>query len=122
MRRRGLGLAAVALWLASGCAAPPDDAETRLAELRAEEERMDEALDTVETRLLGNQAVMHLWEELGRRHQEVSAIQCRVTDEHLQGIVRNLEQQEAKARRLTRRRRMASADVLTSAAQGRLSN
>jgi hypothetical protein len=121
MRRRGLGLAAVALWLASGCAAPPEEAETRLAELRAEEERMDEALDTVETRLLGNQAMMHLWEELGRRHQEVSAIQCRVTDEHLQGIVRNLEKQEEKARRLPKRR-MASADVLTSAAQGQLSN
>ena len=120
-RRRWLGLTAVALWLASGCAAPPEDAEARLAEDLAEEKRMDAALDEVETRLLGNQAKMHLWQELGERHQQVSAIQCRVADEHLMGIARNLEQQERKARYQQRRRRMASVE-LTSTRQDRLSN
>ncbi|PTL84597.1 hypothetical protein DAT35_05880 [Vitiosangium sp. GDMCC 1.1324] len=124
MRRKGLGLAAAVLWLASGCAAPPEDAEARLAELQAEDERMDAALDEVETRLLGNQSMMHLWAELGRRHQEVSAIQCRVADEHLMGMAKNLEHQQEKARRLKKGRSMASVDssVLTSGSRERLSN
>jgi hypothetical protein len=122
--RGKLGLAAVALWLASGCAEPPVGAEARLAEDQAEEKRMDAALDEVETRLLGNQSKLHLWQELGERHQQVSAIQCRVADEHLMGMVKNLEHQERKARENQRRRRMASVEsaVLTSVKQDRLSN
>ncbi|MGZ3459395.1 MAG: hypothetical protein ACXU86_12935 [Archangium sp.] len=121
-RRWRLGLTVVALGLASGCAAPADDAQARLAEDQAEEKRLDAAFDAMETRLLANQARMHLWQELGERHQQVSAIQCRVTDEHLLGIARNLEHQEEKARQLPKRRRMAEATVLTSARQDRLNN
>jgi hypothetical protein len=123
-RHRGLGLAAVAaLWLASGCGAPPEEAEARLAELQAEEERMDAALDTVETRLLGSQSLLHLWQEMERRHQEVSAIQCRVADEHLLGIAKHLEHQEEKARQVQKRRHMASVQsAVFSAQNGRLSD
>lgn len=110
-RRWGLGLAAVALWLASGCAEPPEDAEARLAQLEAEDKRMDAALDAVETRLLGNQSKMHLWQEMERRHEQVSAIQCRVADEHLMAIAKHYEKQEAKARELQKRRRMASVEA-----------
>jgi hypothetical protein len=119
-RHWGLGLAAMALWLSSGCEAPPEEAEARLAELQAEEARMDAALDAVETRLLGNQSTMHLWQELGRRHQEVSAIQCRVADEHLQGIAKHLEKQEEKARQQQRRRHMASVDAAMLTSSGRV--
>ena len=124
-RRWGLGLAAVVLGLASGCVAPPEEAQARLAQLEAEQERMDAALDAVETRLLGNQSRLHLWQELERRHEQVSAIQCRVADEHLLAIAKQYEKQEAKARQLSRRRRMAAVDsaVLTSAGnRERLSN
>ncbi|MFL5358571.1 hypothetical protein [Archangium sp.] len=123
-RRRGLGLAALVLWLGSACAEPPDEAEARLAELQAEDERMDQALDEVETRLLGNQATMHLWAELGRRHQEVSAIQCRVADEHLMGMAKHYEHMEEKARQMKKARRMASVDsqVLSSGSREQLSN
>ena len=110
-RRWGLGLVAVALWLTSGCSGPPDDAEARLAQLEAEDKLMDAALDTVETRLLGNQSKLHLWQEMERRHEQVSAIQCRVADEHLLAIAKHYEKQEAKARQLSKRRRMASADA-----------
>lgn len=110
-RRWGLGLAAVALWLASGCAGPPEDAEARLAQLQAEEDRMDAALDAVETRLLGNQSKLHLWQEMERRHEQVSAIQCRVADEHLLAIAKQYEKNEAKARQLAKRRRVASVDA-----------
>lgn len=124
MRRRGLGLAALVLWLGSACAEPPDDAEARLAALEADDKRMDQALDEVETRLLGNQATMHLWAELGRRHQEVSAIQCRVADEHLMGMARHYEHMEEKARQIKKARRMASVDsqVLSSGSREQLSN
>ncbi|WP_375769928.1 hypothetical protein NR798_03300 [Archangium gephyra] len=110
-RRWGLGLAAMALWLASGCAEPPEDAEARLAQLEAEDKLMDAALDTVETRLLGNQSKLHLWQEMERRHEQVSAIQCRVADEHLMAIAKQYEKNEAKARQLAKRRRMASAEA-----------
>jgi hypothetical protein len=110
-RRWGLGLAAMALWLASGCAEPPEDAEARLAQLEAEDKRMDAALDAVETRLLGNQSKLHLWQEMERRHEQVSAIQCRVADEHLMAIAKHYEKQEAKARQLSKRRRMAAVDA-----------
>ncbi|KFA91254.1 MULTISPECIES: hypothetical protein [Archangium] len=110
-RRWGLGLAAMALWLASGCVGPPEDAEARLAQLEAEDKQMDAALDAVETRLLGNQSKLHLWQELERRHEQVSAIQCRVADEHLMAIARHYEKQEAKARQLSKRRRMAAMDA-----------
>ncbi|HSP81746.1 MAG TPA: hypothetical protein VLQ93_24720 [Myxococcaceae bacterium] len=124
-RRGVLGLMAAG-WLSSGCMmAPPEEAEARLEELRAEEERMDAALDEVESRLLWSQSRVHLWQELGRRHQEVSAIQCRVSEQHLEGIARHLEKQEERARKLRRRRRMAAMDatVLTSGkAERRSSN
>ncbi|HYO71072.1 MAG TPA: hypothetical protein VEU33_33830 [Archangium sp.] len=110
-RRWGLGLAAMALWLASGCAEPPEDAEARLAQLEAEDKRMDAALDAVETRLLGNQSKMHLWQELERRHEQVSAVQCRVADAHLMAMAEHYEKQEAKARQLSKRRRMAAVDA-----------
>lgn len=115
-RHWGLGLAAVALWLASGCGTPPEEAEARLAELQAEEERMDAAFDEVETRLLGNQGKTHLWQELGRRHAQVSEVQCRVADAHLLAMVKHLEKQEVKARQVQKRRRMAAVDstMLTS--------
>jgi hypothetical protein len=96
--------------------APPGDAQERLAELQAEEERMKAALDSVEVRLLGNQARLQLWQELERRHQQVSAVQCRQADSHLVEMARFFAEQEEKARQLRRRRRMAAVDssVLTS--------
>jgi hypothetical protein len=115
---RGLALsvAVVALALGSGCAQPPPDAEARLAELEAEGKKMDAALDTVEERLLGNQARMHLWQELGERHKYVSAIHCKHADANLAAMLEHEERQEEKARKLKRRGHVASVDatMLTS--------
>lgn len=115
---RGLALSvgAVALALMAGCAQPPPDAEARLAALEAEGKKMDEALDTVEERLLGNQARMHLWQELGERHKSVSAIHCQHADANLAAMLAHQARQEEKARKLRRRRHVAAVDamVLTS--------
>lgn len=110
-RRDGLVSAVAMLWLVGGCGEPPRDVEARLAQLQTEEERLDAAFDTVEARLLSNQARLHLWQELARRHGEVSALQCRVTDEHLAGMARHLEHQARKESELSHARRLAAAET-----------
>jgi hypothetical protein len=112
----GVGLAVLTLALSSACAEPPPDAEARLAALEAEGRQMDAALDAVEERLLGNQAQVHLWQELGRRHQQVSAVHCQHADIHMAAMLEHHEKQEEKARQLRKRRRVAAVDstVLTS--------
>src|SRR5687767_7222315 len=116
--KRGLALSVgvVALALSAGCAEPPPDAEARLAALEAEGEKMDAALDTVEERLLGNQARVHLWQELGERHKYVSAVHCKHADANMAAMLEHQEKQEQKARKLKRRRHVAAVDamVLTS--------
>lgn len=110
--KKGWALSGVVLALAAGCAAPPPDAEARLAVLEAEGERMDAALDTVEARLLATQARMHLWQELGERHQQVSAIHCKHADANLAAMLEHREKQDQKARKLRRRRHVASANAV----------
>jgi hypothetical protein len=115
-RGMALGVAVVGLALSAGCAEPPPDAEARLAALEAEGKQMDAALDTVEDRLLADQARMHLWQELGERHKHVSAIHCQHADANLAAILEHEERQEEKARKLKRSHSVASVDstVLTS--------
>jgi hypothetical protein len=114
-RGRALALALLALG-ATGCAggASDEDAAARLAALEAEGEQMDEVLDTVEERLLGNQAQLQLWAELGRRHKQVSLVHTQHANAHLEQMVAFMERTQEKARKL-KRQRVASADaVLTS--------
>jgi hypothetical protein len=126
-RGRGLGLF-VTGWLTSGCMMmPPEDAQERLEALRTEQERMTAALDTVETRLLWSQSQVRFWQEMKWRHQQVSALQCRVSEQHLQGMAQHLEKQEQRARELRRRRQLAAsareATVLTAGKkESRISN
>ncbi|RKH46432.1 hypothetical protein D7X96_17660 [Corallococcus interemptor] len=118
MRRMWLGLAAtVGLAVSTGCGGQsPEDSEARLAVLEAEGKQMDQALDAVEDRLLGSQGRLAMWNELGRRHQEVSAIQCKVADAHMAAILKHEDKQNQKARMVKQRNSMASVDtaVLTS--------
>ena len=89
-------------------------ADARLAALEAEGEQLDEALDTVEERLLGNQAQLQLWAELGRRHQRVSMLHTQQSTAHFEQMVAYMERVQQKSRKL-KRSRVASADsVLTS--------
>lgn len=117
MRRMWLGLAAVAGFaMSTGCGQSHEDSEARLAALEAEGKQMDQALDAVEDRLLGSQGRLAMWNELGRRHQEVSAIQCKVADAHMAAILKHEDKQNQKARMVKRPNPMASVDtsVLTS--------
>lgn len=114
--RRGgwLGLVLAAVSLATGCAEPPGDGAERLAVLEAEAQQMDEALDDVETRLLGNQATLMTWQELGRRHQQVSALHCQNSETHMAAILKHYQRQEQKARNLKRRVAAVDSSMLTS--------
>lgn len=114
--RRGgwLGLVLAAVALSTGCAEPPGDGAERLAALEAEGRQMDQALDDVETRLLGNQAQLMTWQELGRRHKQVSALHCQNSDAHMEAILKHYQRQEEKTRNLKRRVAAVDSSMLTS--------
>ncbi|NVJ00236.1 hypothetical protein [Myxococcus sp. SDU36] len=119
IRRRWLGLTMVMglSLLGTGCMSPSQEAQERLAALEAEGEAMDAVLDSVEERLLGNQAMLQTWQELGRRHQEVTQLHCETSDPHMVAMMKHYKKQEDRARQLKRRGRgVASVDkaVLTS--------
>src|SRR4051812_4198177 len=118
-----VGVVVVALALSAGCAEPPADTEARRAALEAEGQQLDAAFDTVEDRLLLNQARVHLWQELGERHKQGSAVHCKHAGANLAAMLEHEERQEEKARRLKRRGGVASVDatVLTSGKQARSS-
>jgi hypothetical protein len=108
-------MAAAGLLFGTGCSSSSSEAEQRLAALEAEGEEMDNALDTVEERLLGNQAMLQTWQELGRRHQDVTQLHCQTADPHMVALMKHYEKQEEKGRQLKRRRSVAAVDtVLTS--------
>ena len=110
----GLGVAVVGLSLSTGCMSPSDEAQARLAALEAEGEEMDVVLDNVEERLLGNQAMLQTWQEMGRRHQQVTQLHCQTSDAHLTALMKHYDKQEEKARQMKRRRVAAVDTVLTS--------
>jgi hypothetical protein len=106
-------MAALPTW--GGCDfAPPADAKARLATLEAEGKALDQAADALEARLLSSQGTVQKWEELATRHREVSALACKVSESHLEGMVRHLERQEEKERR-KRRSVVAQARLRTQA-------
>ncbi|MHB8875398.1 MAG: hypothetical protein ACYC8T_17070 [Myxococcaceae bacterium] len=60
---------------------------------------LDRALDDVESRLLGGQAMLAQWGELSRRHKEVTAISCGNAVAHTAQMVALQERQLARQRR-----------------------
>jgi len=102
MERRGfrVGIAgwAVGLVVSAGCAKPPADAAARLAETKRSEIELERQLWQLEERLLGAQAAVHMWQEIGRRHEQVSAVACENANRHLEGIARHFEHQDSKQR------------------------
>ncbi|MCP3136528.1 hypothetical protein [Pyxidicoccus xibeiensis] len=96
----------------------PED-EARLAALEAEAEELDTVLDSVEERLLGNQAMLQTWQEMGRRHQDVTQLHCQTADAHLVALMKHYEKQDEKARSMKRRRNgVAAVDTVLTSGQG----
>lgn len=119
-RCMGLALAAGGLvgWAVAFLAPAEAAQEERLSVLEAEAEELEEALEELEVRLLASQASVQLWQELERRHRQVSALHCRNADSHLTAMARHLAAQEDKARQLRRRRVVAMDSLLLNEAHG----
>ena len=83
---------------ASGCGALSPSAAERLAQMKAQGAELDRALDEVEERLLGNQAQVHLWQEMARRHQQVSAVACDNLTGHAVAMAKRVDVRQEKRR------------------------
>lgn len=90
---------------AAGCAGGPSAAEEaqRLEAIQRDGAALSQAADELEDRMLADQANLLLWQELARRHQQVSVVVTRTQMEHFSSMVELLEHQEEKARKLKRR-------------------
>lgn len=95
----------------TGCFSPSDESRARLVAIETEGKQMEVTLDEVEERLLGNQAMLQSWQELGRRHREVTQLHCAQSESHLAAIVNLQESKQSRARR-SPRNRMASSKGL----------
>ncbi len=101
----------------AGCFGEPPEARARLSESKREAALLTATLETMEERMLGNQATLKLWTEMKLRHGEVTAIACKNNLAHFDAMVTALDKQEQKARTIKRRRSVATAD--TSLTSGR---
>ena len=114
------------LALVGGCVPEPPDAVERLAELKRQHAELDAATEALEERLLGNQANLHLWQELARRHRNVSEIATVNSSQHLAAMVQMLDKQQEKARKLKRKRsrdrKYLSGAVAANRTRGSASN
>ena len=99
--------------LASGCFEPSAEAKARLEQIKLEGRSFDAQLDAVEDRLLGNQTRVSIWQELGQRHQEVSALACANVVKHTDEMVVLRDKQAEKGRH---RRSEAAREVLPTGA------
>jgi len=105
---RGSGvrwLVALAALGAAGCedGPTPEEEARRMAEIQRQGDELAQAADDLEDRMLADQANLLLWQEMARRHRNVSAVATRTQLEHFRSMVTLLEQQQEKARKLKRR-------------------
>jgi hypothetical protein len=91
-------LAVVAAFAGAGCA--PQDADVRRARLEAERRNLEHTLDTLEDRLLVNQARVRLWKELRDRHESVAAVACASLEQHADDMARRQSAQRGAAVRV----------------------
>ncbi len=111
IRSKLLGVAVLGATLlgGTGCFSPPPDAVARLEQLKQQGAEMDAAADTLEERFLGNQAKVQLWQELQRRHKNVTQIALTNHNQHLEQMLKLYTAQQEKARRVRNSGSVASA-------------
>jgi hypothetical protein len=90
---------------------PTEEQQQRLAEVKQQGVEMGQAMDELEERFLGNQAMVHMWQEMGRRHKSVSVLACQNAAGHIAAMERAGEKFERRQER-SRRRRVASASAV----------
>jgi hypothetical protein len=95
------------------CDQSPRAAAERLSGLNARGAELERALEDVEERLVGNQARVHMWEEMGRRHEHVSALACENVSAHVVEMAKRLDVQHEK-RRVRRGRPHARSPAMSA--------
>lgn len=110
--RVGVGCCVLGLVAASGCVRAPAESAQRLVETKKSEIELEQQLSQLEDRLLGAQAAVHMWQEIGRRHEQVSGLACENAERHLEGIAKHFEHQDWKQR--ASQRRLATAKLSLS--------
>jgi hypothetical protein len=99
----------------AGCA--PRDADVRRARLEAERRNLERTLDTLEDRLLVNQARVRLWKELRERHESVAAVACASLEQHADEMARRQGAQRGSAVRVAAARTADAPVTSRGAAQ-----
>lgn len=84
------------------------DERSRLVAMEADGKALSASADALEERLMGSQAALEMWSELGRRHQSVSAMACNNQTAHWQSMLHSV----ARAEPGERLQPLASADRL----------
>jgi hypothetical protein len=102
--KRLCSLIALAALAACGRSAQVEEKQQRWA---LERRNLEERLDNLEDRLITDQARVRFWEEMRKRHQNVSAIAVANLTQHARGMALYQEQQQAKRDALARKRRVA---------------
>jgi hypothetical protein len=90
----------------------------RLSEVKLQGTEIDRTLDLLEERLLASQANVELWQEMARRHRNVSALACGNAEEHLKAMVKNLDK-KGQRRRVAKPGHLASAPPVISQASSK---
>lgn len=98
----------------AGCSSESPEAAARVAQVKAQGAELEAQLDELEDRLIGGQALVHQWQELGRRHQHVSAVTCENLSTHVAGMERFIARQEQKSRKLRRARMQARVSEVST--------
>jgi hypothetical protein len=70
-------------------ACAPRDTDVRLARLDAERRNLETTFDSLEDRLLVNQARVRFWREMKDRHESVTAVACASLEEHAVEMARH---------------------------------
>jgi hypothetical protein len=94
--RLGVGCCVLGLVAAPGCVKALPESAQRLVETKKSEIELEEQLSQLEERLLGAQAAVHMWQEIRRRHEQVSGVACENAERHLEGIFNHFEHQDEK--------------------------
>lgn len=98
------GIIALVALTACGRSAQQEEKRQRWA---LERRNLEERFDSLEDRLIADQARVRFWEEMRKRHENVSAIAVANLTQHAEGMALYQEKQQEKRDALARKNRVA---------------
>ncbi len=102
------GVVLITLLFCGACAVPPaSDRDVRLARNESDHRALMAQLDDLQARLLVGAERVRFWEEMGKRHQSVSAIAVTSLEAHAIAMAQYLERDQERSRRTPGRLRQA---------------